>query len=502
MIIIKFEPISDLKLAKDSLIDIIFIHNLPHFFLKEFFLIRFINSIILTKRVIQATISTFIFFNNKNPNTMKTLSLFMVLGFLLVSCAKNESYEPQKSKSDYATAIPDQETEVFLRSNEPVALAVNPGDLIMNVNLPVSGMGVSVAVDCEGNVYYTLSSQSNLYKMDKDGNLLSTTSIVDAGSGDPLFIDEFAWDQTRNVLWSQLHGSNPVDVYTIDPATGIATFAFTSQTISVGVFRDGIAYDGSDGTIWLSGDVSTTIEHYQADGTFINSITPKDAGGGDLGLISGVIVGVGDMLYLGRNGAVEIVQVKKSDGSYISSFASPGGARDEGLECDPVNFAPQLALWSREFMAPGFMSVILLEDGTCLCGGGGVTVDFDIKPTSCPNPLNVKSKGVLPVAILGSDEFDVNEIDLATVQLEGVDPIRHAMEDVTTPVVDPQDECECTTAGPDGFFDLTLKFDLQSIVAAIGPVVDGDQVVLEISGALLDGTEFVGNDCIIIRANK
>ncbi len=29
-----------------------------------------------------------------------------------------------------------------------------------------------------------------------------------------------------------------------------------------------------------------------------------------------------------------------------------------------------------------------------------VSVELDIKPQSCPNPLNTKSKGVLPVAVL------------------------------------------------------------------------------------------------------
>ncbi len=432
---------------------------------------------------------------------MKKLLLFLFLGLFLFSCTEQEPVAPIAPKSDNATVIPDQPSDVLPESNErAINHAVNPGDLIMNVPLPVTGFGVSVAVDCEGNVYYTLSGNTNLIKMDKDGNHLSTTPIVDAGSGQGLIIDEFAWDQSRNVLWSQLHGSNPVEVYTIDPSTGIATHAFTSQTISIGSFRDGLAYDGTDDTIWLSGDVSSTIEHYMADGTFINAITPKNAGGGTLGLISGVIVGVGDLLYLGRNGAIQIVQVKKSNGDFIGSFASPGGARDEGLECDPVNFAPQLALWSREFNNPGFMSVILLEEGTCLCGGGILPVDFDIKPTSCPNPLNVNSNGVLPVAILGSDDFDVNDIDVSTVQLAGVDPLRSSVEDVTAPVGDPKEECECTTDGPDGFDDLTLKFNNQLIVDALGAVADGDVVALEITGELLDGTPFAGSDCIIVKA--
>lgn len=246
------------------------------------------------------------------------------------------------------------------------------GTLIKNVNLPVTGFGVSVAVDCLGNVYYTLAGNTNLFQMDKDGVLLGTTPITDSVSGLGLVIDEMAWDETRRVLWGVLHGSNPEKVYMIDAGTGVATFAFDSQTISAGTFRDGIAFDGADDSLWIKGDVSTTVEHYKAaDGSFINQITPKNATGAPLGFLSGVTVGAGDLLYLGRDGFAQIVQVTKS-GDFIGLFASPGGARDEGLECDSVNFAPKLALWSREFNAPGFMSVIEVEPGTCACGGGGI----------------------------------------------------------------------------------------------------------------------------------
>ena len=257
----------------------------------------------------------------------------------------------------------------------PAAMAFGaPGDLIGNVNLPVPGTGVSVAVDCTGSVYYTLAGAANIYRMDKNGALLAMIPVTDANGGASVFLDESAWDEGRKVLWAGQHGSNPINVYKVNPATGVATFAFISQTTSIGTFRDGLAFEAADDSLWLSGDVSTTVEHYKTDGTFINQITPKNAAGGNLGAISGLIVGTGDLLYLGQNGRATIVQVKKSNGDFIASFASPGGARDEGLECDPVNFAPKLALWSREFNPPGFMSVIELEPGTCGCGGGPAPV--------------------------------------------------------------------------------------------------------------------------------
>ncbi|MCH7760977.1 T9SS type A sorting domain-containing protein [candidate division TA06 bacterium] len=129
-----------------------------------------------------------------------------------------------------------------------------------------------------------------------------------------------------------------------------------------------------------------------------------------------------------------------------------------------------------------------------------VEVDFDIKPQSCPNPLNTKSKGVLPVAILGSASLDVNDIDVSTVKLVGVSPIRNAFEDVATPF--DGDLCGCTTEGADGFGDLTLKFDRQAIIAALGSVNDGDSIKLTMTGELNDGTPIEGKDCVVIRKKK
>lgn len=127
-----------------------------------------------------------------------------------------------------------------------------------------------------------------------------------------------------------------------------------------------------------------------------------------------------------------------------------------------------------------------------------IPVPIDIKPQSCPNPLNVKSKGVLPVAILGTVDFDVTDIDLASIRLEGVAPIRSSIEDVSTPLLEKQDECDCISEGEDGIDDLTLKFDTQEIVSTLGEVADGDELVLTLTGELSDGTPIEGKDCIII----
>ncbi len=145
------------------------------------------------------------------------------------------------------------------------------------------------------------------------------------------------------------------------------------------------------------------------------------------------------------------------------------------------------------------------SNGDCfsLCPGGVVCemdVFFDIKPGSCPNPLNTKIRNghaVLPVAILGTADFDVTDIDVSTLLLQGVPPIRSSLEDVSRPF--DGEECGCTSAGPDGYVDLTLKFDYTSINETLGAVDNGDLVELTITGELEDGTPIEGDDCVLIR---
>jgi hypothetical protein len=105
-------------------------------------------------------------------------------------------------------------------------------------------------------------------------------------------------------------------------------------------------------------------------------------------------------------------------------------------------------------------------------------VPFDIKPKSCPNPLELNKREELPAGILGTSAFDATEIDPETVRLrlkghggDGVPPLLSTIEDVATPFVpftgkdDPRD---CNRIGrPDRVLDLSLKFDNQEVVQAV-----------------------------------
>jgi hypothetical protein len=138
-----------------------------------------------------------------------------------------------------------------------------------------------------------------------------------------------------------------------------------------------------------------------------------------------------------------------------------------------------------------------------------IEVPVDIKPTSCPNPLNTSGRGGLPVAILGTMDFDVTQIDPASITLEGISPSRWDLEDVATPFepfMDKEDCFEdCTEEGPDGYMDLTLKFSTQEVVAALGDVSDGDCLVLMLAGDLKEefgGTAIIGEDVVMVVVKK
>jgi hypothetical protein len=125
-----------------------------------------------------------------------------------------------------------------------------------------------------------------------------------------------------------------------------------------------------------------------------------------------------------------------------------------------------------------------------------ILVSLDLKPGSCPNPLNMNSHGLVPVAILGSESFDVHDIDVSS--LPGRTGM-HTIEDVGTPFNGPLvDQFSCTEAGPDGFDDLVFKIPMDEIFCA----PDGALGILVIGGDLLDGTPFTGSDLGVVINKK
>jgi hypothetical protein len=85
-----------------------------------------------------------------------------------------------------------------------------------------------------------------------------------------------------------------------------------------------------------------------------------------------------------------------------------------------------------------------------------------VKPGSCDGPIQTKSKGVTPVAIIATAEFDPLTIDPKSIYIAGsVSPVRIDRQDVGSA------EGQCGTTTLDGRADLVLHFSTQDLVAAI-----------------------------------
>ena len=149
--------------------------------------------------------------------------------------------------------------------------------------------------------------------------------------------------------------------------------------------------------------------------------------------------------------------------------------------------------------------LLLMVAASPVLAGGAVEVEVDIKPGSDPNALNVWSKGMLLVAILGSEDFDVMTIDPETIYLWwegitlpdgiavvsgdvlGVMPVRWAWEDVNG----------------DGFTDIGLKFkgeDLMTVTITDEP--HRELVAMTVIGYLFDGKPIMGEDTVLIINKK
>jgi hypothetical protein len=168
-------------------------------------------------------------------------------------------------------------------------------------------------------------------------------------------------------------------------------------------------------------------------------------------------------------------------------------------------------------MKKNMLTIMLILLAIVLSGCGVPEVYVDVKPQSCPNPVNVKSKGLLPVAVLGTEDFDVSSVDPSAVTLLGVPPITWHYEDVSSPVGEDSEPCECTEAGPDGYLDLVFQFDTQEVVAAMETLAEAFEELQVEDGELMpvllfEGTvpdpwdeetwtdmDRWGGDCVVIR---
>ena len=141
-------------------------------------------------------------------------------------------------------------------------------------------------------------------------------------------------------------------------------------------------------------------------------------------------------------------------------------------------------------------SVVLDDPGSTLGDGMGIDdivfayklnlirVDIDIKPGDSPNTINLGSQGGVPVAILGSTEFQADSIDPSSVTLAGAGVQVRGKKDKLAATL--------TDVDGDGLDDLLVHVDTESL-----ELTDGDAEAI-LDALTFDGVPITGVDTIQI----
>ena len=315
--------------------------------------------------------------------------------------------------------------------------------------------------------------------IDNSGSMAQGTKMIAAKNGAKLLVDKLNSGAFSALVSFNFSATRQFDLTVMDEDGQIA-------------LQDAIDQLNAGGGTNIGAGVIYGTEELTGDETLFTEATSPS--GNDRDNAQKIMIILSDGVTSDSGGTVAAVNLAKTRGIRIISIAVEGSDETfmEGLASSPDDF------YTTD--DTGLEAAFEAIAGT-ICTG--LTVNLDVHPTSCPNPLSLNARGLLPVSINGSETLDVNEIDVSSITLEGISPVHSSIQDVSTlfevNLEEPLDPYSCTTLEGDGFDDLTLKFDYQDIRAALGTLEQDDVLILEISGLLNDGTEFIGQDIVIAK---
>lgn len=113
-----------------------------------------------------------------------------------------------------------------------------------------------------------------------------------------------------------------------------------------------------------------------------------------------------------------------------------------------------------------------------------ITAEIDVKPGSDPNSINLCSNGSVPIAIFGSDDLDVADINISSLTLMDAQ--------VKLAGKSGKEKCSASDINNDGHDDLVCHFD------TLGLDLAGGDTVATVSGELNDETPLEGSDSVSI----
>ncbi len=216
-----------------------------------------------------------------------------------------------------------------------------------------SGRGLAFDGD---HLYYTANdptgppaATTDIYKVTASGTLVETISTSPATE-----LQSLAWDGEK--LWAtDESAASAKNFYTVDRASGTTTFEFSIDltgalaACETGETLDGLTYDLSTGTLWVSAGGSRTVYNVTTTGSFIRSfdISTDDCVTGlstNGETIWAFLVDKSDPAPINCGWATRRFQELELDGTPIGSPVTVCRYYAD-MDFDPVTFAPLCAAW-------------------------------------------------------------------------------------------------------------------------------------------------------------
>ena len=240
-----------------------------------------------------------------------------------------------------------------------------------------------------------------------DGSLVKRLRVPSISGG----FFAMAWDGAKNRLWACVSHNRVYVIDTSDPnGDGVVEAGEVEYKYDVAnQCTDGLAFDGADRTLWVSGDVYSHVAHHNEAGVELARYPITSIlGVGNSGIAAG-----GGNLYLANNGSQQIYVTNKppTSGTLFATFPR----RIEDLECDDVTFRNDgiSVIWQQDAYDRE-VQAYAIEPGACPFGGFEVPqATMDVQP----GRISVASSPVANVVLISNALFDATTVNLANVRL-------------------------------------------------------------------------------------